>query len=166
MNNKIKLTILIILFILSIGIDIALFYFKIFDYLIVLGLFTIMIFISMILEIKKSNMDDNKKYLYLVDRTIKMYSPILVETKNFPELKNKSILEVGKIGDLINAQYEIKKPIYYIKSDDSTIFYILDNDVMLVYYIKIYEDVLTSLEIKLEKLYNLSRGKLKDLEII
>ena len=167
MKNKLKLIILIILFVLSIGVDLVLFYFKIFDYLIVLSLITIILIAFIILEIKKSKMDDNKKYLYNLKKMLKIYNPVLVETKNFPDVKNKSILKVGNMNDLINAQYEMKKPVYYIKSDDSTVFYLLDNDVMLVHFIKMYDDVLTSLEIKLDNLDSLSKGKVvNDLEII
>ena len=166
MNNKVKLIILIMILILFIGIDILLFSFKIFDYLIVSGLITIMLFVLNISEVNKSNMDDNKKYLYLLNKTMKIYNPILVETKNFPVLKDKSILKVGKMRDLINAQYEIKKPVYYIKNDDSTVFYLLDQDVMLVYFIKLYEDKDTSLERSLNKLDSLNKGKVLDLEIL
>lgn len=167
MKNKFKLIILVLLLVLLIGISIVLFCFKLFDYLIVLGAVAIVLIVSIILEIKKSNMDDNKKYIYLLNRMLKIYNPVLVETKNFPNVKNKSILKVENMNDLINAQYEIKKPVYYIKSDDSTAFYLLDNDVMLVYFIKMYDDVLTSLEIKLDSLDSLSKGKVaNDLEII
>ena len=165
MNNKYKLIILVLLLVLLIGIDLGLFYYKLFEYLIVLGVVTIVLIIFIMLEIKKSKMDANKKYIYLLKRTLKIYNPVLVETKNFPETKNKSVLKVGDMNDLVNAQYEIKKPIYYIKGDDSTVFYLIDNDVILVYFIKIYDDVLSSLEIKLDNLDNTERV-IKELEII
>ena len=154
MNNKIKLIILILLLVLLIGIDLGLFYFKMLDYLIVLSVITVALIIFIMFEIKKIRMDDNKKYNYL-----------LKETKNFPDIKNKSILKVGDMDDLVNAQYEIKKPIYYIKSEDYTVFYILDNDVILVNFIKKDESVLTSLEIKIDNLDNLGMI-INDLEII
>ena len=165
MNNKFKIIILVLLLMLLIGIDLVLFYFKLFDYLIVLSVITIALIIFIMLEIKKLNMDENKKYMYLLKKVLKVYNPVLVETKNFPDIKNKSILKVGNMDDLINAQYEIKKPIYYIKSDDSTVFYILDNDVILVYFIKKNESVLTSLEIKLDNLDNIDKV-INDLEVI
>lgn len=167
MKSKLKLIVLIILLLLLIGSDIVLFYFKIFDYLIVLSAITIALIVFILLEIKKSKMDDNKKYLYILNKVLKIYNPVLVETKNFPDVKNKSILKVGNMNDLINAQYEMKKPVYYIKSEDSTVFYLLDNDVVLVHFIKMYDDVLTSLEIKVNDLDSLSKGKVvNDLEII
>ena len=165
MNNKFKIFFLILLIVLLIGIDLILFSFKLFDCLIVLSVITIALMIFVVLEIKKSNMDENKKYMYLLKKTLKMYKPVLVETKNFPNIRNKSILKVGDMDDLINAQYEIKKPIYYIKSDDSTVFYILDNDVILVYLIKMYESSLTSLEIELDNLDNIDKV-INDLEVI
>ena len=165
MNNKFKIIILVLLLMLLIGIDLVLFYFKLFDYLIVLSVITIALIIFIMLEIKKLNMDENKKYMYLLKKVLKVYNPILVETKNFPDINGKSILKVGNMDDLINAQYEIKKPIYYIKSDDSTVFYILDNDVILVYFIKKNESVLTSLEIKLDNLDNIDKV-INDLEVI
>ena len=165
MNNKIKLIVLVFLLVLLIGIDLVLFYFKLFDYLIVLSVITIALIVFIMLEVKKINMDENKKYMYLLKKILKIYNPILVETKNFPDINGKSILKVGNMDDLINAQYEIKKPIYYIKSDESTVFYMLDNDVILVYFIKKNENVLTSLEIKLDYLDNVDRI-INDLEVI
>ena len=165
MNNKFKIIILVLLLMLLIGIDLVLFYFKLFDYLIVLSVITIALIIFIMLEIKKLNMDENKKYMYLLKKVLKVYNPILVETKNFPDINGKSILKVGNMDDLINAQYEIKKPIYYIKGDESTVFYMLDNDVILVYFIKKNESVLTSLEIKLDYLDNVDRI-INDLEVI
>lgn len=166
MNNKFKLIILIVLFILFIGVNIVLFLFKIFDYLIISGLVSIMIFISIILNIKRLTSDDNKKYLYSLNRILKIYNPILVETKNFPNIHNKSILKVNTMEDLINAQCEIKKPIYYIKSSDSTVFYLLDNDLMLIYFIKVDVKVASSLEVKLNDLDSLSKGYVMDSDII
>ena len=165
MNNKIKLIVLVFLLVLLIGIDLVLFYFKLFDYLIVLSVITIALIVFTMLEVKKINMDENKKYMYLLKKILKIYNPILVETKNFPDIKNKSILKVGDMDDLLNAQYEIKKPIYYIKSEDSTVFYILDNDVILVHFIKKNESTLTSLEIELDNLDNLDKI-ISDLEVI
>ena len=165
MNNKIKLIILILLLVLLIGIDLGLFYFKMLDYLIVLSVITVALIVFIMFEIKKLKMDDNKKYNYLLKKVLKIYNPVLVETKNFPDIKNKSILKVGDMDDLVNAQYEIKKPIYYIKSEDYTVFYILDNDVILVNFIKKDESVLTSLEIKIDNLDNLGMI-INDLEII
>ncbi|MBO7079138.1 MAG: hypothetical protein J6W64_04950 [Bacilli bacterium] len=165
MNNKIKLIILILLLVLLIGIDLGLFYFKMLDYLLVLSVITIALIIFIMFEIKKIRMDDNKKYDYTLKKMLKIYNPVLVETKNFPDIKDKSILKVGDMDDLLNAQYEIKKPIYYIKSEDSTVFYILDNDVILVYFIKKNENTLTSLEIKLDNLDNLDKI-ISDLEVI
>ena len=165
MNNKIKLIILILLLVLLIGIDLGLFYFNMLDYLIVLSVITIALIIFIMFEIKKIRMDDNKKYDYTLKKMLKIYNPVLVETKNFPDIKNKSILKVGDMDDLLNAQYEIKKPIYYIKSEDSTVFYILDNDVILVHFIKKNESTLTSLEIELDNLDNLDKI-ISDLEVI
>ena len=165
MNNKYKIIILVLLLVLLMGIDLGLFYFKLINYLVILSVITIALIVFIMLEIKKLKMDDNKKYLYLLNKTLRMYKPVLVETKNFPETKSKSILKVGDMNDLVNAQYEIKKPIYYIKGDDSTVFYILDNDVILVYFIKKYCNDLTSLEIKLDNLDSI--GKIvNDLEVI
>lgn len=167
MKNKLKLIILILLFITFLGIDLALFYFKIFTYLIVLSVITVTLIISILLEIKKLKMDDNQKYLHLLQKMLKVYNPILVETKNFPDVKNRSILKVGDMNDLINAQCEIKKPVYYIKTNDSTLFYLLDNDVMLVHFIKIHDNISTPLENQLDNLNSLNKGKTRnDIEVL
>ena len=148
MKNKNILT--IIIFILITLFDVYLFIYKKYDFLLITIIFTIMILVYLIKNILISKMDDQEKYKLEVNKLIKIYRNILVNVEELPNT-NKSLLKVNTLDDLLNAQYEIKKPIFYITRDDSTMFYVIDSDVILYYLMKQEQEELSVLEIKLKK---------------
>ena len=81
-----------------------------------------------------------------------MYDGILVNINKFPKLKNKSVLYVNKIEDLVDAQAEMRKPIYYVKRESATAFYLLNDDIFLIYFLKIDKNELSGLEAEIKKL--------------
>lgn len=148
MKNKNILT--IIIFILITLFDVYLFIYKKYDFLLITIIFTIMILVYLIKNILISKMDDQEKYKLEVNKLIKIYRNILVNVEELPNT-NKSLLKVNTLDDLLNAQYEIKKPIFYITRDDSTMFYVIDSDVILYYLMKQEQEELSVLEIKLKE---------------
>ena len=86
-----------------------------------------------------------------LNRIIKSYKPILIKSDNAPEIDSSCILRISEFSDLIDAQAEIRKPIYYVSTNDSTAFYLLDDTVCLVYLLKTDEDVVSPLEVKLRE---------------
>ena len=84
------------------------------------------------------------------------------ENVTLPKLKNKSILRTQTFEDLLDAQAETKKPIYYVSKDDSTVFYIINGEIFLMYIIKSVDNEFSSLELEikkneLEEYYNLDK---------
>ena len=148
MKNKNILT--IIIFILITLFDVYLFIYKKYDFLLITIIFTIMILVYLIKNILISKMDDQEKYKLEVNKLIKIYRNILVNVEELPNT-NKSLLKVNTLDDLLNAQYEIKKPIFYVTRDDSTMFYVIDSDVILYYLMKQEQEELSVLEIKLKE---------------
>ena len=76
--------------------------------------------------------DYNKK----TKKILKKYDAVLVKTKNIPRLYDKNIMLVSNIEDMINAQMEIRKPVYYFVNENSHSFFLLDGEEALVYIVK------------------------------
>lgn len=82
-----------------------------------------------------------------VNNILRLYNSILVETKSYPDLINKNIIRLERIEDLIDAQLEIRKPIYYVKQLQTCSFILIDNDEALVYIMKRNKDDISALDI-------------------
>ena len=152
MSKKKKLYIygllLVNMFILSIFIILL----HVYEYLILTGVFFVVFLLLLIKEVNDYMASDESKYEKQVNRIIKTYSPILVNTNTFPNLKEKSVLPIPQFDDLVNAQAEVRKPIYYVKGRDSTAFYLLNETVFLIYFVKLHEDQKSELEIEIDNI--------------
>ena len=83
-------------------------------------------------NMKKLLKDYNKK----IKKILKKYDAVLVKTKNIPRLYDKNIMLVSNIEDMINAQMEIRKPVYYFVNENSHSFFLLDGEEALVHIVK------------------------------
>ena len=81
---------------------------------------------------KKLLKDYNKK----IKKILKKYDAVLVKNQNIPRLYDKNIMVVSTIEDMINAQMEIRKPVYYFVNENSHSFFLLDGEEALVYIVK------------------------------
>ena len=165
MKKEIKLGVLITAFILIGIISLFLFTEKIYTYLIVTLTLNviILVFIAVTILSKESKEDLYKKKLQTI---LKTYDAVLVQSNNFPNLKEKNIIEVENFEDLIDAQIEIRKPIYYKKHVTSCGFVLLDQNIALVNIIKVDDNTLSPLEITLEELNKSKKEPAIDLNIL
>ena len=102
---------------------------------------------------KKLLKDYNKK----IKKILKKYDSVLVKTKNIPRLYDKYIMVVSTIEDMINAQMEIRKPVYYFVNENSYSFFLLDGEEALVYIVKSDPTVMCVVEkliLNVEKMRN------------
>lgn len=116
------------------------------DYIIVLIPTLIYLILSFIVYLKYVFSTEQEKYEKIIKKIIRIYKTILVEIDEFPTLKNKSFITVKSLDDMITAQIEVRNPIFYIKKEKVTIFYLFNNDVILTYMIRVKEEENTSLE--------------------
>lgn len=89
--------------------------------------------------------DLNQEYHHMVTYILKTYSTILVKSKNLINLNNKTVIYTDNIEDLVNAQIELRKPIYYKQYKECTIFTLIDNQEAIVYEVKANEEVISPL---------------------
>lgn len=149
-KNK-KLIIIGLIFSLCLCLTIVFVLSKLYDYLIVLFPLTIIIGIYLVYEIINRNISNEDTYNKILSKITRVYDPILVNTNVFPKLNNKSIININNFDDLVDAQAETRKPIYFIIGKDSTAFYLVNDDLFSVYFLKVDNSVETDLEIELKR---------------
>lgn len=134
-NNK-TIIITIILFVLSLGLDGILLFYKIKDYLILAVFLSVILLISIILLFRKKNRTKEEQYNDELKRILRIYNAVMVCTKNLPDTDKMHVINVKSINDLIKAQMESKKPVFYMTDNTSTTFYIIDDNITMVYLLK------------------------------
>ena len=89
---------------------------------------------------------------------IKTYEPILVDVEKIPNLEVKNIVIASSFEKMVDIQYELKKPILYKKSLNSSSFFLLDTEVVYIYTIKVdkdsfspVDDIVASIEMQNKK---------------
>ena len=130
------------------------------NYMIISITFTIICAIVLINYIL-NNRSVESIYQSKVRKILKTYDSILVKSKNLPKLDEKNIIKVDSIEDLVDAQMEIRKPIYYQQQEQSCSFVLLDHSEACIYIIKLNENVLCPLEIVLKDLELKNKAKKK-----
>jgi len=164
MNNKKQTLTSLLVFLVCVVVTLVLVLNKINNYLIIAVPVTLIAGFYFISELKDGMASDKEKYENEVNRIIKTYDGILVNTNKFPKLKNKSLLYVNKIEDLVDAQAEMRKPIYYVKRESATAFYLLNDDIFLIYFIKLDKNELSGLEAEIKRLEIESTIKLENFQ--
>ena len=93
--------------------------------------------------------DPEKRYEKEVQSILKTYDSVLVKSNNIPKLKNKTILSIDSIEDLVDAQLEIRKPICYFKQTDSCSFLLMDEETAYIYIKKVKDSISSPIEIEI-----------------
>ena len=93
------------------------------------------------------NKTETENFESNLNNILRLYNSILVKTNKYPDLQNKNIIELDSIEDLINAQLEIRKPIYYVKQAITCSFILIDHDEALVYIMKRDKDDISALDV-------------------
>ena len=154
LKNK-KLMGLLLVCVLLIGLSFYLYSNDMTEYIILTGTFLCVCGVFIFDEAKRAFSSEISLYGDKVDKLLKTYNPILISTTSFPNLKDKSILPIEKINDLFDAQAEVREPIYYIRTADSTAFFIINDDSILISFVKAGNDE-TELEADFKKAQQLA----------
>ena len=144
-ENKNKIIIVCSLVAICLAITIILYASALSTFGIVATGFTVVMFLYLLIT-SNSIKNGDTKYTKDLNRILKTYDAILVESISKPYLKGKNIIVVSNIVDLVDAQIEVRKPIYYTKSDNACDFMILDSDQAMVFIMKENENITTPLE--------------------
>jgi len=167
MKREIIITILTICLIGALALGFYMYTNEMVTYAIVVGAVALVLSATLIIYIT-STRSEEAIYRSTLKRTLNTYDAILVQSHNFPDLKGKNIIRVTNIDDLVDAQLEIRKPIYYmIEGEDSCSFVLLDNNEACIYVMKQNENVESPLELivaEYEKHNDIDASLLEDIE--
>lgn len=153
MGRKVKIFLLIIFII---GLLFLSFYFwnsKLINYLII-SLSVLFILILTLIIYVRYIMNPDNIYSGDLKQILKAYDNILVEINKLPRLDDKNIIEVKSMEELIDAQIEIRKPIYFKLEENSCSFILLDGDEACVFLFKRDSSYVTDLEKIVNDIYN------------
>ncbi len=92
-------------------------------------------------------LNKEEPFTELLNKTLRTYDSILVEIEGFPKLNDKKIVKVKYFKDLVNVQFDLRKPIYYFKEEECCNFLILSSDTAYVYILKKNKEYTSKLEL-------------------
>ncbi len=151
----------------SIALTVYMFVKDLMSYGIVFAAVALISFIFLLVYISNTKSEEDV-YKSNLRKLLKSYDSILVQSYNFPNLKGKNIIRITNFEDLIDAQMELRKPIYYMfEGEDSCSFVLLDNTEACVFILKQNEEVTSPLELimaEYEKHDDIDQSILEDIE--
>ena len=151
MKKNGKLVFLIIFLLALIGLTVMLYLQELEMYTIFFATLSAVVLLGIVIY-AFDNRDEKSLYLSSLKKLLTSYDAVLVDSENLPELRGKNILVVTNISDMIDAQIEIRKPIYYKRELDSCAFVIIDGKEACVYVMKQNDDVINPLEVRINEL--------------
>ena len=90
-----------------------------------------------------------EKYETKLKKILKTYDSVLVETRKVPVIDSEKVILVNSLDDLIDAQLELRKMIYYFKQSDNCSFVLFDQNQANIFILKSNEEVISPLEIEI-----------------
>lgn len=120
---------------------------------IVLGTIAIISLFLFITELF-TNRNPEEKYNTFIKDIMKSFDAVLVKTDELPEIDNRSLVIVTDFEDLIDAQIEIRKPIYYKRADRSILFVLLDDKQACICLVKVSDDEKSEFDTYIEEQKN------------
>lgn len=115
-------------------------------YGIITGTLMLLLGIILIIYIKSSRSEDSI-YLSSLKYILKTFDSVLVNSEKLPDLKDRNLIKVVSFDDIIDAQLEIRKPIYYKEEEGCCSFILLDDKEACYYILKRNDDVIAPLEV-------------------
>lgn len=98
------------------------------------------------------NRNPDTVYENEVKDLLNTYDSILLKCGTVPNMEDRNIVRVESMDDLVDAQYEIRKPICYLKQTESCAFMLLDDKEAYVYIVKLHDDVTSPVEIEINNM--------------
>lgn len=146
MNNKktiticsiIALIILAVVIIITIMSDLA-------GFSIILGALFAILIVCLGVYLREEP-DEYSSFIKNKKRILRTYDSIIVEVEDIPNIAGKNIIKVKSIEDLVDAQLELREPIYYKNDNDSCFFMLLHYNEACIYILKMNDGVVSPTE--------------------
>lgn len=124
-----------------------------------------MVIVVLLALFGSNSMTPEESYHEFLKKILKVFNRILVKSETIPDIKNKTIIVLSNIDDLVDVQIEVRKPIYYIRDIDACDFVLLNENEVCTFTLKVSGDITSPLE-KLIKEYEKVDPKKKDTSIL
>ncbi len=95
---------------------------------------------------KKQSITDEEKYINFLKTINKAFNNVLICVNDIPKLKNKTLVRLNHIDDLVDISEKVKKPIFYIEGNESCDFILLNKEEYCIYTLKVNEEVESSFD--------------------
>jgi len=146
MNNKKNITIFSVLALIILAIVIVItIVSELIGFSFILGALFIILTFCLGIYLKEEP-DEYSTYNKNKKRILKTYDSIIVEVENIPNIAGKNVIKVKSIEDLVDAQLELREPIYYKNDNDSCFFLLLHFNEACVYILKMSENTISPTE--------------------
>ena len=97
------------------------------------------------------NSNPNKKYDNTINNILKTYDCILVEIEALPNKTEKKLIITQSFQDIVNTEYEIRKPVYYLNNENGYDFILIDKDEVYTHTIRKEENLNTYLDLYIKE---------------
>lgn len=146
MSNKKNITIFSILALIILAIVIVITIISsLTGFSIILGALFIILTVCLGIYLKEEP-DEYSAFIKNKKRILKTYDSVIVEVENIPNVAGKNLIKVKSIEDLVDAQLELREPIYYKNDNDSCFFLLLHYNEACVYILKMNESIVSPTE--------------------
>ena len=98
------------------------------------------------------NSSPERIYSSNIKEILNTFDSVLVKSNNLPSLEGRNIIILESIDDLVDAQLEIRKPICYLKQNESCSFMLFDEKEIYICIEKLNDEVVSPVEIELENI--------------
>lgn len=113
---------------------------------VIYSLFILLIALFIIIFLIRNIKYNKDPYNYNLQKLLNSYDCLLVEITDIPDLANKSIIVTKYFKDMLNVQFNYRKSIYYIKTDNTCDFILINDQEVYVYTLKRNENDSSILE--------------------
>lgn len=97
----------------------------------IIGIILLIVFYKKIFNIKTKT-----KYIKKLNKILKDYNDIIIETETKFDLKNYKVIKVKNINEMIDLEDELRIPINLYKEEDMATFTLLSNNIIYIYILE------------------------------
>ena len=98
------------------------------------------------------NSSPERVYASNIKEILNTFDSVLVKSNNIPNLDGRNVIILESIDDLVDAQLEIRKPICYLKQNESCSFMLFDEKELYICIEKLNDEVVSPVEIELNNI--------------
>lgn len=126
------------------------------------AIMTLVISILFMVLFVKSLASNVDPYEAELNKILKTYEAILLEVEVLPKVTDKKVVRTKYFKDLVNVQFEIRKPIYYLRTALFCEFLVSNDELVYIYTLKKDEEYISKTEDVLEEKEYKNQEELKE----